>query len=195
MVLNTVLWKNCCEFLLNTPEVPQINKCSTKTYPFSEVFVTNFLQNKLSRRLDELCMTSRSMLEWNIVTSCDVIQCILNVNVRNQTSKLRVNSICDHEKRKHNKIKTAPNLVYPVSKKPPVRFVDISKILLENLKISKLRLLNVHEKVFTEGIRYCLPLNCVKSLRIRSFSAFGQNTERYSVSQRIQFECGKIRTR
>ena len=129
-----------------------------------------------------------------------MIQCILNVNVRNQTSKLRVNSICDHEKRKHNKIKTAPNLVYPVSKKPPVRFVDISKILLENLKISKLRLLNVHEKVFTEGIRYCLPLNCVKSLRIRSFPglyfpAFGLNTERYSVSQRIQFECGKIRTR
>ena len=43
-------------------------------------------------------------------------------------------------------------------------------------------------------------LHCVKSVRIRGFSgpyfpAFGLNTERYSVSLRIQFECGKIRTR
>ena len=43
-------------------------------------------------------------------------------------------------------------------------------------------------------------LYCVKSVRIRSFSgpyflAFGLNTERYSVSLRIQFECKKIRTR
>ena len=41
---------------------------------------------------------------------------------------------------------------------------------------------------------------CVKSVRIRSFSgsyfpSFGLNTERYSVSLRIQSECGKIRTR
>ena len=40
----------------------------------------------------------------------------------------------------------------------------------------------------------------MKSVRIRSysgpyFSAFGLNTERYSVSLRIQFECGKMRTR
>ena len=48
-----------------------------------------------------------------------------------------------------------------------------------------------------------LPLtdtHCVKSVRIRSYSgphfpAFGLNTERYSVSLRIQSECGKIRTR
>ena len=43
-------------------------------------------------------------------------------------------------------------------------------------------------------------LYCMKSIRIRSFSgpyflAFGLNTERYSVSLRIQFECKKIRTR
>ena len=42
--------------------------------------------------------------------------------------------------------------------------------------------------------------HCVKSVRIRSysspyFSAFELNTERYSVSLRIQSECGKIRTR
>ena len=40
----------------------------------------------------------------------------------------------------------------------------------------------------------------MKSVRIRSysgpyFSAFGLNTERYGVSLRIQFECGKMRTR
>ena len=43
-------------------------------------------------------------------------------------------------------------------------------------------------------------LHCVKSVRIRShsgsyFPAFGLNTESYSVSLRIQSECGKIRTR
>ena len=41
---------------------------------------------------------------------------------------------------------------------------------------------------------------CVKSVRIRNFSApyfaaFGLNTERYSLSLRIQSECGKILTR
>ena len=42
--------------------------------------------------------------------------------------------------------------------------------------------------------------HCVKSVRIGSYSgphfpAFGLNTERYSVSLRIQSECGKIRIR
>ena len=42
--------------------------------------------------------------------------------------------------------------------------------------------------------------HCVKSVHIHSFScpyfpAFGLNTKRYSVSFRIQPECGKIRTR
>ena len=42
--------------------------------------------------------------------------------------------------------------------------------------------------------------HCVKSVLIRSFSgpyfpAFGLNTERYSVSLRIQSECGEIQTR
>ena len=41
---------------------------------------------------------------------------------------------------------------------------------------------------------------CVNSVRIWSFScqyfpSFGLNLERYKVSLRIQFECGKIRTR
>ena len=41
---------------------------------------------------------------------------------------------------------------------------------------------------------------CVKSVRIRSYSgphfpAFGLNSERYGVCLRIQFKCGKIRTR
>ena len=42
--------------------------------------------------------------------------------------------------------------------------------------------------------------HCVKSVRIRSYSgpyysAFGLNTERYSVYLHIQSECGKVRTR
>ena len=42
--------------------------------------------------------------------------------------------------------------------------------------------------------------HCVKSVRIWSYSgpyfpAFRLNTERYEVSLRIQFECGKIWTR
>ena len=43
-------------------------------------------------------------------------------------------------------------------------------------------------------------MHCVKSVRIQGFSgpyfpAFGLNMERYSVSLRIQSECGKMRTR
>ena len=42
--------------------------------------------------------------------------------------------------------------------------------------------------------------NCIKSVRIRIYSGshlltFGLNTERYSVYLRIQFECGKMRSR
>ena len=42
--------------------------------------------------------------------------------------------------------------------------------------------------------------HCVKSVRIRSyygshFPALGLNTEKYSVSLRIQSECGKMRSR
>ena len=43
-------------------------------------------------------------------------------------------------------------------------------------------------------------LHCVKSVHIQSYSGshfptFGLNTKRYSVSLRIQLECGKIQTR
>ena len=49
-------------------------------------------------------------------------------------------------------------------------------------------------------IVYTNYLQCVKSVRIRSYSgpyfpAFGLNTEIYRVSPRIQSEGGKIRTR
>ena len=42
--------------------------------------------------------------------------------------------------------------------------------------------------------------HCIKSVRIWNYSgphfpAFGLNTERYSVSLRIQLECEKMRTR
>ena len=48
--------------------------------------------------------------------------------------------------------------------------------------------------------RYLATWNCVKSVRIRSYSGpyfptFGLNMERYRVSLRIQSKCGKIRTR
>ena len=50
---------------------------------------------------------------------------------------------------------------------------------------------------FFTNFRTC---HCMKSVRIRSYSgphfpAFGLNTKRYSVSLRIQSECGKMRTR
>ena len=55
--------------------------------------------------------------------------------------------------------------------------------------------------MFYKGCQNILGLaKCVKSVRIRSFSAlyfppFGLNTVRYSVSLSIQSKCGKIRTR
>ena len=49
-------------------------------------------------------------------------------------------------------------------------------------------------------LKFIKSYHCVKSVRIRSYSdpcfpAFGLITERYSVSLRIQSECGKIQTR
>ena len=54
--------------------------------------------------------------------------------------------------------------------------------------------------MFVSYIKFPKTDNCVKSVRIRSFSApyfhaFGLNTERYSVSPLIQSECRNIRTR
>ena len=44
---------------------------------------------------------------------------------------------------------------------------------------------------------FCCGVHCVKIVLIRScsFSAFGLNTERYSLCLRIQSQCGKMRTR
>ena len=55
-------------------------------------------------------------------------------------------------------------------------------------------------KVCFFHLQWLADIHCVKNVRIRSYSgpyfrAFGLNTERYSVSFRIQSECGKIRTR
>ena len=55
-------------------------------------------------------------------------------------------------------------------------------------------------KLFPTFIFYMFQMHCVKSVRIRSYSgpyflAFGLNKERDSVYFRIQFECGKLRTR
>ena len=48
--------------------------------------------------------------------------------------------------------------------------------------------------------KYFIKFQCVKSVRIRSYSGpyfptFGLNAERYGVSLRFQSDCGKIRTR
>ena len=53
---------------------------------------------------------------------------------------------------------------------------------------------------FTKNLSFSFQWQCVKSVRIWSFSGpycpiFGLNTERKSVSLRIQSECGKIQTR
>ena len=54
--------------------------------------------------------------------------------------------------------------------------------------------------IFNTFVRKVPEIECVKSIRIRSFSgpnfpAFELNTERYGLSFRIQQECGKISTR
>ena len=57
-----------------------------------------------------------------------------------------------------------------------------------------------HEDDLHYTLYYSANFHCVKSVRVRSYSdpqfpAFGLNTERYSVSLRNQFKCGKIQTR
>ena len=54
--------------------------------------------------------------------------------------------------------------------------------------------------VFKKSYYILWIIHCVKSVRIRSYSgphfpAFGLSTERYSVSLRVQSECGKMGTR
>ena len=54
--------------------------------------------------------------------------------------------------------------------------------------------------IFSKLLFFMNKVDYVKSVRIRSFSgpyflALGLNTRRYGVSPRIQYECGKIRTR
>ena len=54
--------------------------------------------------------------------------------------------------------------------------------------------------VFIVNIKQISHVHSVKSVRIRSYSglyfpAFGLNMKRYGVFLRIQYECGKIRTR
>ena len=73
---------------------------------------------------------------------------------------------------------------------------------LKDSYITHKRLLQ-NSKQYFDPRNYMCHLQYVKYLqyvRIQSFSgpyfpAFGLNTERYSVSLRIQSECGKIRTR
>ena len=61
-----------------------------------------------------------------------------------------------------------------------------------------------HANWLKASFRFCVVpskhLHCVKSVCIRSFSGpyfptFGLNTNKYSLSLRIQFECGKVWTR
>ena len=60
---------------------------------------------------------------------------------------------------------------------------------------------NLKKCLYLNGLnRFAFTLHCVKRVRIRNYSgphfpAFGQNTERYFVSIRIQSEWGKMPTR
>ena len=47
----------------------------------------------------------------------------------------------------------------------------------------------------TLSYRHCLEIVSIQSYSGPYFPAFGLNTEKYSISLRIQSECGKIRTR
>ena len=78
---------------------------------------------------------------------------------------------------------------------------DQVETIVRNLKTLRVEI-NTYGSLLIPLLTEKLPddLHFVKSVRIRSFSgpyfpAFGLNTEIYSVSLRIQFECGKIRTR
>ena len=83
----------------------------------------------------------------------------------------------------HLKFNSIPALDHPQQKLQPItiRFFNV----------------NCNLEVFVSLIYL---LHCVKRVRIRSYSrfyfpAFGLNTERYSVSLRIESECVKIRIR
>ena len=76
-----------------------------------------------------------------------------------------------------------------------------SMLLLENVSSTCSLYFVVEDR--TENLSYYLYIcekHCVKSVRIRSYSCpyfpvFGLNTERYGVSLRILYQCGKMRTR
>ena len=83
-----------------------------------------------------------------------------------------------------------------------------SLIIFAKISISEFRLGSEYASVFNTIFKplyrlFCILAignHCVKSVSIQSFSGsycpeFGLNTERYSVSLRIQSERGKIRTR
>ena len=86
-------------------------------------------------------------------------------------------------------------------KKISAKFADLLE--LHHHEILKFWLATERQEKFKKSLshHHCMtPLQCVKSIRIRSFPstyfpALVLNTERYGVSFRIQSECGKIRTR
>ena len=90
-------------------------------------------------------------------------------------------------------------LVY-MSKDIPSRMIFIIgcpediQIATEKINLRKLNCSKIYTTLRVQKSR------CVKSVRIRSYSgphfpAFGLNTERYSLSLRIQSECEKMRTK
>ena len=58
------------------------------------------------------------------------------------------------------------------------------------------RFWNVLERLSIFSLDYiCVKIICIRSYSGPHFPTFGLNTERYSVSLRVQSECGKMRTR
>ena len=85
-----------------------------------------------------------------------------------------------------NAATTTKLYIYCITLKFQTPFENRNYELFLHVKYSSIGILNI--------------LNCVKSVRIRSFSdshfpAVGLNTEIFSLSFRIQSECGKIRNR
>ena len=71
-------------------------------------------------------------------------------------------------------------------------FVSYKKLAINMFKCSRLTCIDYRKVLF---ILHCVICVCIQSYSGPHFPAFGLNTERYSLSLRIQIECGKMRTR
>ena len=81
-----------------------------------------------------------------------------------------------------------------------VTVVKVNETFIIVICTARKNKLKAYAQAVTDDVEKTTDEHCVKSVRVWNcsgpyFPAFGRNTERYSVSLRIQFECKKIRTR